>query len=56
MIKGIVIWGLGGIIVRMLSLNDKLSVVFSTIAFLQFFTACVGLFLGEKFHAFLSSR
>ncbi|PKL48140.1 MAG: hypothetical protein CVV42_10805 [Candidatus Riflebacteria bacterium HGW-Riflebacteria-2] len=48
--KALVIWGAGSMIVSFLKLGDQVQWLFMPVATIQFFTAAVGMFLGEKFY------
>jgi len=54
--KALVIWGAGSMIVNFLKLSDQVQWLFMPIATMQFFTAAIGMFVGEKFYNAVSQH
>lgn len=54
--KALVIWGAGSMIVSFLKIEGKVQWLFMPIATMQFFTAAIGMFIGEKFYNAVSQN
>jgi len=54
--KALLIWGAGSMIVSFLKLGDKVQWLFMPVATIQFFTAAIGMFVGEKFYNAVSQH
>jgi len=54
--KAFLIWGAGSVIVSFLKLGNQVQWLFMPVATIQFFTAAIGMFVGEKFYNAVSQH